>query len=101
DFGIAPVEAQAAGRPVVAYGRGAATETVVDGSTGILFDEQTVESLTRAMLRLESTSFDPRVCRRNAERFSADEFRTRIRRTVERRMGGDKAQGVESARIAP
>jgi glycosyltransferase involved in cell wall biosynthesis len=101
DFGIAPVEAQAAGRPVVAYGRGAAVETVVHGSSGILFEEQTVESLVRAMLQLESRSFDPAVCRRSAERFGSEEFRRRLHRTVEERLA-DRAGTAEirSARLA-
>ena len=84
DFGMSPVEAQAAGRPVVAYGRGGALETVVDGSTGVLFDEQTVDSLCDAILRLERMELDPAVCRRNAQRFSPAEFRRRMLAMVER-----------------
>jgi len=84
DFGITPVEAQAAGRPVIAYGKGGATETVVDGSTGILFEEQTVEALVEAMRKLERLEFDPAVCRRNAERFDAREFPARLRRSIKR-----------------
>jgi glycosyltransferase involved in cell wall biosynthesis len=84
DFGIAPVEAQAAGRPVIAYGRGAALETVLQGSTGLFFDEQTVESLADAMVELERRSFDGQACRSNAERFSAEQFRARLLRTVSR-----------------
>lgn len=55
DFGIAIVEAQAAGCPVIVYGRGGALETVVDGTTGILFPDQTVECLAEAVLRFERT----------------------------------------------
>ena len=54
DFGIAPVEVQAAGRPVIAYGRGAALETVLHGQTGLFFEEQTVEALVGAMRDLET-----------------------------------------------
>jgi glycosyltransferase involved in cell wall biosynthesis len=86
DFGITPVEAQAAARPVVAYGRGGATETVVDGTTGVLFPEQTVESLMEAVLRLDKLSIDPMRCRRNAERFDTQEFQRRIRRAIERQQ---------------
>jgi glycosyltransferase involved in cell wall biosynthesis len=82
DFGIAPVEAQAAGRPVLAYARGGALETVVEGVTGVLFDEQTVNSLVEAILRFESISCDPELCRDNAERFDAREFPRRIRAAV-------------------
>jgi glycosyltransferase involved in cell wall biosynthesis len=86
DFGIAPVEAQAAGRPVIAFGAGGALETVVDGKTGVLFPMQTPEALVAAITRLEATSFDAALCRRNAERFSAERFRTRLRRTVDHQV---------------
>ena len=84
DFGIAPVEAQAAGRPVIAFGAGGATETVVDGQTGVFFHEQTVDALVRAIEQLENTEFDPAVCRANAMRFDATIFRERIKESVER-----------------
>lgn len=83
DFGITPVEAQAAGRPVVAYGRGGAAETVLDGVTGVLFGEQTVESLCEAILRLEQGRFDPAACRRNAERYGPGAFREGMRAVME------------------
>ena len=86
DFGIAPVEAQAAGRPVIAFGRGGATETVIDGVTGVHFLEQSVDSLTDAMLRFEKLSLDPTLCRQNAERFHRSEFRRRLARSIEREM---------------
>ncbi|MDQ3309726.1 MAG: glycosyltransferase [Gemmatimonadota bacterium] len=86
DFGIAPVEAQAAGRPVIAFGAGGALETVVDGRTGVLFPTQTPESLAAAITRLEATSFDAALCRRNAERFSAERFRSRLRQTIDQQV---------------
>lgn len=86
DFGIAPVEAQAAGRPVVAFGRGGATETVLDGQTGVLFDEQSTEALTAAIERFERTRFDPAACRRNAECFDRRAFHLHFRRTVDREL---------------
>jgi glycosyltransferase involved in cell wall biosynthesis len=86
DFGIAPVEAQAAGRPVIAYGEGGARETVEDGRTGILFPEQTVESLMDAMVDFESRSFDPATCRANAERFDRSVFRRRFLQVVNERV---------------
>ena len=64
DFGIVPVEAQAAGVPVIAYGRGGVRDTVVDGETGVLFDEQTVEALVRRDRALR----DPGVAGRAAPR---------------------------------
>ncbi|MDQ3388483.1 MAG: glycosyltransferase, partial [Gemmatimonadota bacterium] len=87
DFGIAPVEAQAAGRPVIAYGRGGALETVLEGTTGVLFDDQNVDEMVAAIERFERLSFDPEVCRRNAERFDSAEFRSRITRAIEEQMG--------------
>jgi glycosyltransferase involved in cell wall biosynthesis len=84
DFGIAPVEAQAAGRPVVAYAAGGTLDTVIDGETGVHFHEQTPEALVAAVRRLESISFDPNRIRRHAERFSAQRFRAEFTGMVER-----------------
>lgn len=78
DFGIAPVEAQAAGRPVVAYAAGGSLDTVVDGETGVFFREQTPEALANAVRRLESLSLDADRIRANAARFSTEVFRDRF-----------------------
>lgn len=86
DFGIAPVEAQASGRPVIAYGRGGATETVVDGVTGVFFREQTVTSLVEAIIRFERMSLEPAACRRNAERFDQEIFRDSLRASIDSRI---------------
>ena len=75
DFGIAQVEAQAAGRPVIAYRAGGATETVRDGVTGIFFDEQTPEAVQGAVNRLAATRFDPETIRAHARGFDAAVFR--------------------------
>ncbi|MCS7255348.1 MAG: glycosyltransferase [Thermomicrobium sp.] len=74
DFGIAQVEVQAAGRPAIALARGGACETVVDGVTGVLFPEQTVESLVAALRRFEHLQFDPSTIRQHAERFRPERF---------------------------
>ena len=79
DFGITPVEAQAAGRPVIAYAAGGALDTVIDNETGIFFHEQTVDSIVDAVMRLEATSFDPWHIRCNAQRFSEARFREALR----------------------
>ncbi len=85
DFGIVNVEAQAAGVPVIAYGRGGALETVIKNETGLFFYKQTVESLIDAMqhfLALEH-SFDPGKIRANAERFPRSRFETEFKQFVE------------------
>ena len=86
DFGIAPVEAQATGTPVVCFGKGGVLETVIDGETGVFFDEQTPESLIEAIKKFETLSFDPDKVRSNAERFSCRQFSENMRRYVEEVM---------------
>lgn len=83
DFGIVPVEVQACGRPVVAYGRGGALDSVQDGVTGILFPQQTAESLMRAIERAERTEWDSRQIVAWAARFSTRRFQERMRGLVE------------------
>lgn len=78
DFGMVPVEVMATGRPVIAYGRGGALDTVVDGKTGILFDEQTVESLMEAITQFEAATFDPDEIQAHAREFSKQVFKTKI-----------------------
>jgi glycosyltransferase involved in cell wall biosynthesis len=74
DFGIAPVEAQAAGRPVVAYAGGGALDTVRDGETGVLFAPQTAEALAEALQRCADLPWEPATIRAHAERFSEARF---------------------------
>jgi len=74
DFGIVPVEAQACGTPVVALARGGATETVVDGKTGILVEDLSAPAFADGISRALSASFDRALIRRNAERFSRERF---------------------------
>lgn len=82
DFGIVVVEAQAAGTPVIALGKGAALETVVDQQTGLFFQEQTVSSLCHAILEFETKTFDPHRARHQAERFSRERFIQEFRQFV-------------------
>ncbi len=86
DFGIVPVEAMAAGAPVVAYGRGGALDTVIDGVTGILFQEQTVDALVAAIERIESgeCAFNPEVLRSHALKFDKSIFKDKIFEAIER-----------------
>lgn len=85
DFGITPVEAQAAGAPVIAYGKGGVTETVIPGKTGLFFPAQTVESLVQAVQKFESGHYHflPDDLRHNAERFSLERFGQEFRQFVE------------------
>jgi glycosyltransferase involved in cell wall biosynthesis len=85
DYGIAPIEAQACGTPVLAYGKGGASETVADGVTGYHFNEQTVESLCATIERFESTSqnFSPSAIRTHALRFSESRFKHEFKEFVE------------------
>jgi glycosyltransferase involved in cell wall biosynthesis len=78
DFGMAPVEAMGAGKPVVALRAGGAVETVIDDATGVLFDAPTVDSLVAAIERSDSMTFDRTAIRANAERFGVDVFRRRF-----------------------
>lgn len=79
DFGIAPINAMACGRPVIAFGGGGALDTVVEGETGILFQAQTTESLLHAISRLDGVRFAPDHIRMRAETFSAQRFETELR----------------------
>lgn len=83
DFGLAPLEAQAAGRPVIAFAGGGALETVAEGETGVLFAQQTPESLIDALERFHRTHFDPANLRANAQRFSKQVFQNRLKSFVQ------------------
>ncbi len=93
DFGIAPVEAQAAGCPVIAYGKGGALETIVGWptpeATGVFFDAQASEAIEAAVKLFEAheDEFEPRACRRNAERFGRERFQSEFRAAVEELWG--------------
>jgi glycosyltransferase involved in cell wall biosynthesis len=89
DFGITPVEAQACGTPVIAFGRGGTLETVVEAGpgappTGQFFSEQTVPSIIAAVrdFELRHQDFSPQACRANAEKFSVETFATRLTQTA-------------------
>lgn len=83
DFGIAPVEANAAGRPVIACAAGGALDTQVDGVTGVLFAPQTVEALCAAVERFEGLTFDHAAIGRHARQFDTEQFKSRIRAVIE------------------
>jgi glycosyltransferase involved in cell wall biosynthesis len=97
DFGIAPVEALAAGAPVIAFGKGGALETVIAGETGVLFPEQTVDSLIAAVATFDQSRdrFHPEHLRRSAMRFGRERFQQELRALIER----EQARFAEMARV--
>ena len=83
DFGIVPVEAQACGRPVIAYGKGGILDSTIDGKTGVFFEEQTVDSIKNAIQKFETMSFDKQQIRKHALEFDEPVFQEKIRKFVE------------------
>lgn len=83
DLGLVPIEAAAAGRPAIAYRGGGARETVIDGTTGVFFDEPTAESLAGVLRRFDPRDYDPLVLRAHAQTFSPQRFIERFRAMVE------------------
>ncbi|WP_174298479.1 glycosyltransferase family 4 protein [Sphingomonas bacterium] len=101
DFGIAPVEAQACGTPVIAYGRGGALETVRGeagpGRSGLFFAEQSVDSIVDAVTRFEAIreTITPAACRASAQRFATDRFREAFARFVAEALAAHGATRIE------
>jgi glycosyltransferase involved in cell wall biosynthesis len=92
DFGMVPVEAMASGRPVIAYGRGGATETVVDGVSGTFFAEQSVEAISSAVKRLADLDLDPADIAAHADQFGRAQFFRKMQGHID---------GLLAARTAP
>ncbi|MFQ5808529.1 MAG: glycosyltransferase [Armatimonadota bacterium] len=86
DFGITPLEAHAAGRPVIAYEAGGALETVIEGETGLFFREPIPDALAAAVRAFDPAAFDPARIRRHAEQFDVPVFERRIREFVEAKV---------------
>ena len=82
DFGITPVEAMSAGKPVVAFGKGGSSETVLDGVTGVFFDSQTEDSLEKAIIKLEGASFDVSKIVARAADFSIEKFKSSMDKQI-------------------
>jgi glycosyltransferase involved in cell wall biosynthesis len=93
DYGLAPIEAQASGRPVIAYGAGGALETITEGQSGIFFGEQTTDSLVAAIHRFERQSFDPVRVRDSVARFDVEPFTRHVRNFVLAAATGDRPAG--------
>jgi len=101
DFGLTPIEAQASGRPVIAYGAGGALETVVEGETGAFFREPTAEALAEAVAGFRPDALDPTGIRRHAEKFDVSVFRRQFSAFVERALASRDARTVEEPSPEP
>lgn len=88
DFGLTPIEAQACGRPVIAYGKGGTLETIIEESTGVFFYEQSVQALKEAVFKFENNekNFDKRLIREHATEFSIDGFKTNIMKFINEKV---------------
>ena len=92
DFGIVPVEAQASGRPVIAYGKGGVLDTVVDNKTGILFEEQSVDSLKNAIIKFETMNFDKQEIRKHALEFDESVFQKKIKEFIDEKVRSEESR---------
>lgn len=90
DFGIVPLEAQACGKPVLAYGRGGLLETVVEGTTGVFFGEQTPGAIADAAARAEDVAWDAGTIRAHAEEFGEQRFLDGLRTEIAALMSGGR-----------
>ncbi len=84
DFGITIVEAMASGRPVLAYNRGGATETVIENKTGLFFNNQSVEEIKKTVELFNNEKFDPQEIKQHAREFSEEVFRNKIKNFIEK-----------------
>lgn len=82
DFGLLPVEAQACGTPVIAYGKGGVLDSVLEGETGVFYKAQNISDLIKAVNEFEQREFDPFIVRQNAEKFSVDKFQDKYSKFV-------------------
>jgi glycosyltransferase involved in cell wall biosynthesis len=98
DFGIVPLEANAAGRPVIAYAGGGALETVVDGETGTFFHEPTADALAEVLAKFDERQYDPAHLRAHAERFGIPVFKERLAAFVREKLGDRTAATTGHAR---
>ncbi|MGB8205047.1 MAG: glycosyltransferase [Candidatus Baltobacteraceae bacterium] len=95
DYGLVPLEANAAGRPALAYGRGGALETIEPGVTGEHFGDPAAASLAALLARFDPAGYDPAVLREHAERFGPERFKSALRAIVEEVRGGSAARATE------
>lgn len=97
DFGIAAIEANAAGKPAVAFGDRGASETMIDGVTGVLYWEQTVSALAEAIRRTDELAADPAEIAESAERFSVEAFRVNLTNELDRILDRRHAESRDGA----
>lgn len=96
DFGITPLEAQASGRPVIAYGVGGALASVIDGITGAFFHDQTIDSLASVLTTFNEDAFDSQIIRDHALEFDKPRFNRRILQFIEAKMSEREANELPS-----
>lgn len=96
DFGLTAVEANAAGTPVIAYGKGGALDTIIDGKTGVYFSEQTLDSLVDAIKRFEKMNLNAEDCIENAKRFDKEIFKKKMKERVEEMVREYKSNIIDS-----
>jgi glycosyltransferase involved in cell wall biosynthesis len=94
DAGIVPLEAMACGRPVIALNRGGSLDTMIDGKTGLLFKDQTLEGLSKAVKKFETMKFDPKFIRKHAEQFDVEHFKKKILNYIEKEWEGFKKNDI-------
>jgi glycosyltransferase involved in cell wall biosynthesis len=96
DFGITPLEAQASGRPVIAYGAGGALASVIEDVTGTFFQKQTVESLAAVLASFDERTYDPQTIRNHALEFDMPRFHRRILQFIEAKMSEGKTRELRT-----
>jgi glycosyltransferase involved in cell wall biosynthesis len=96
DFGITPLEAQASGRPVIAYAAGGALASVIDNVTGTFFHQQTVESLVEVLASFDEHRYDPQTIYNHALEFDQPRFRRRIQQFIAAKMSEGKTRDVRT-----
>ena len=99
DFGIVAVEAQSFGVPVIAFKKGGALDTVIDGKTGVFFDQQTQESLTSAIEKFSKMSFNDKIAKANAKRFSKQVFKRQLQRSFVRAYSSWRRRNQTLAKV--
>lgn len=92
DFGIIPVEVQSHGVPVIGFNQGGVKETVIDGKTGVLFDELNTESIIKAIQRLSSRAIKPEECVNNAKRFGKERFKREILNFINAKIKNQRSE---------